>query len=250
MAAGMNSVRMAPPASPIDGRSLRSIANLLQPVLNDAGVRIETAGGRLLARCEPPLDVRCVPPEAAFSGELRDCLPQGPDAGRLRRLLTECQMVLHQAAENGTGVAGDINGVWAWGEGLIGSARSPSAVTARVYSSDPLLLALDSALADVGSGRRSTDAGAGTSGAARLLTALAQLDDTRRLIWVGGAGDRDLDELLAKAETALRSGRLARIELGYWPAPGTAAPARVVSLRRRSLWRWWRKPDSPWETPP
>lgn len=246
MVAGMNSVMMAPPASALDGRALQFLAKLLQPVLSDAGARLDVGAGRLLARFEGPLDVRCTPPESAFGTDLREGLPQGPDAGPLRRLITECQMVLHQAAESSVGVPGGINGVWPWGEGQAAMVPGPPGATARVFSNDPLLLALDGVLAS-GTGRRPlNDAGTGASGASRLLTALAQPDQTRRLIWVGSAADGDLGELLATAEAALHRGRLSRIELSWWPARTLAGASHQLLLRRLLLWRWWRKPVRPW----
>lgn len=245
MAAGMNNVSMAPPEQTLDARGLHTLSTLLAPALQEAGLRVEAGPGRLLALFEPALELRCTPPEMATAAALRDCLPEGRDAGRLRRLLTECQMLLHQAAEAGTPLPGGANAVWAWGEGRRLAPRAAPGV--RVFSDDPLLRALDASLSGPAAGAARTDAGAGTAASARLLTTLAQADGSRRLIWVGAASDPGLPALLESAEAALRRRALASIGVSCWPGGG--APARRVRLERGQLWRWWRRAVAPWNPP-
>jgi hypothetical protein len=251
--AGMNSVTLRLPASALGAADRNSLTPLLAPLFAAEGAKLEDAADGWLASFDDPPEVRCTAPERSAGHELRACLPEGLGAPRLRRLLTECQMVLHQAAERlPTGTCG-INGVWAWGEGAWNITGEPTStepenaalLPARLVSRDPLLIALSAVLA----GRTLAPAAdrdrfdLETRNLARALEGQTLPFDP---VWQGSGKEIVLPELLAAAEAALSGGRLTRISVSWWPVEGGAAG---WSIHRWSLWRLWRRPDSPWKIP-
>jgi hypothetical protein len=78
--------------------------------------------GEWLLRSEAPLQVRTVTPEFAAANPSEDILPRGRDAGGLRRLMTELQMLLHEHPVNAQrqlrGLPA-LNAIWMHGEGML-----------------------------------------------------------------------------------------------------------------------------------
>ena len=237
MEAGMNDVAMAPLRGALDPAGIAVLADLLAPVLADAGLDWHPAQQRLLLRMRGPLSVHCWPPEWAYRHPLRDKLPTGPDAGRVRRLLTECQMVLHQAREAERVLPGDANAVWAWGEGQV---QAIPGLAVRLYSDDPLVRACLRAPASA-----APNADSAIRACQHALHGGSTLNDAQ--VVQASAGDAELDVLLVSAETALRQGRLSAIELTLWHPDRLTAPEARCRLRSRQLWRWWRRPQRSWE---
>jgi len=94
----------------------------LNPLLQDDGMSLHACGAALLLACTTPLDVDPLPFAAIAGGLLPDRHPEGPDGGRLMRLLSEIQMSLH-AVTHRTGQPTrdgqpDISGLWLWGSSL------------------------------------------------------------------------------------------------------------------------------------
>jgi hypothetical protein len=83
------------------------------------------------------------PAELALGADMEDCLPQGDQQSRWRRLLNEAQVALHQHPVNAERTARGVlpvNSLWFWGAG-----RLPANVPARfrrVASDEPTLVAL------------------------------------------------------------------------------------------------------------
>ncbi|HKU15802.1 MAG TPA: hypothetical protein VJQ52_15505 [Steroidobacteraceae bacterium] len=75
-----------------------------------------------LVHSERALDLRTATPESAVASPLEQAMPQGRDAGELRRLMTELQMLLHDHPVNVArlrrGVP-EVNAVWFHGAGEI-----------------------------------------------------------------------------------------------------------------------------------
>lgn len=66
-------------------------------------------------------------PEAAAANELEHAMPGGPDAGELRRLMTELQMLLHDHPVNEVRARRGlpaVNAVWLWGAGAIAPTQT------------------------------------------------------------------------------------------------------------------------------
>lgn len=77
--------------------------------------------GSWLVHAGQAMDIETMCPEAAASRELDSALPNGKDAGSLRRLMTEMQMLLHDHPVNErrtrTGLP-VVNALWPWGSGI------------------------------------------------------------------------------------------------------------------------------------
>lgn len=80
------------------------------------------AEGEWLLNSEQPLHVQTVTPEFAAANPAEDILPRGRDAGGLRRLMTEMQMLLHEHPVNTQrqrrGLPA-LNAIWVHGEGML-----------------------------------------------------------------------------------------------------------------------------------
>jgi hypothetical protein len=101
------------------------------------------ADGEWLLRSEAPLQVQTVNPEFAAANPAEEILPRGPDAGGLRRLMTEMQMLLHEHPVNTQrqlrGLPA-LNAIWMHGEGMlsdvsahVGALTLPAACGDDVY---------------------------------------------------------------------------------------------------------------------
>jgi hypothetical protein len=99
----------------LDPTRAAAIAERLTAGCAEPGFAVHAVGGTLLAHFDDVLDVQTTDP-APHAGRRVDVqLPRGRDGGRLRRRMTELQMILHEA----NGVAGElpVNAVWLWGGG-------------------------------------------------------------------------------------------------------------------------------------
>ena len=107
---------------------------LLDPLfsehLQSTGLELHHASDHeWLLRSEQPLQVETVSPEFAAANPRAEILPRGRDAGGLRRLMTELQMLLHEHRANVSRQARGapaINAVWIHGEGVLSDMTSAS----------------------------------------------------------------------------------------------------------------------------
>jgi len=105
-------------------------------LLSDLNHHMEGRGWRFRAagpdedwqlECEVPIDCSSVPPDAAEGRNLRELMPRGPDGARVRSLMNEIQMLLHDHPVNVERAARGrpaINSLWLWGFGPVREARS------------------------------------------------------------------------------------------------------------------------------
>ena len=78
-------------------------------------------------------------PEAAAANELHLAMPRGADAGELRRLMTELQMLLHEHPVNQSRARQGlpaINAAWMWGNGVV-TEPSLTPVLPKVFADAP-----------------------------------------------------------------------------------------------------------------
>jgi hypothetical protein len=103
----------------------------------DSGFRLHAPDqGGWLCRCPEGLRCTSVEPAAAIGANLRDLLPAGPDAARVRAFVNESQMLLHDHPVNVRRTArGEpaVNSIWLWG---IGAAARPTVRATGVLMSD------------------------------------------------------------------------------------------------------------------
>jgi hypothetical protein len=83
-----------------------------------------------LCECPPGLEFTVTEPAVAVGRNLRELLPAGRDAVRVRSLVNELQMLLHEHPVNGRRAAAGqatVNSVWLWGAGVAGSPQGTAA---------------------------------------------------------------------------------------------------------------------------
>jgi hypothetical protein len=199
----------------IDAAEATALARDFDTVWSGAGVHLWAVSNRLYCGFDAPLHVTTQDPEAARGRHLESFLAAGPDAARLRRLMSELEMWLFDHAVNQNRRKESlppISGLWLWGGGA------------------PL------ATLPVPSG--------GASGEDVLFDAFAAGSERVADVMVvdaapGALGWRAMESRWLEPTLAdLRRGRIARLEL-------SAGEKRfVLSARwRRRFWRrakpWW-----------
>jgi len=115
------------------------LCDVLNPLLKEEGMHLLHAGAALLLACCEPMDAR--PPSfARVSGKmLPNRHPEGSDGGRLMRLISEVQMVLHNNQPPHRSGQPEIHGLWIWG-GSVWPANVPEGMPA-VATRNPFLQA-------------------------------------------------------------------------------------------------------------
>jgi len=187
----------------------------------DGGARlIRGEGGLLLCALQSRLDVATTVPEQIPEADIWDALPSGPDAGRVRRLMSEIEMWLFEHPVNEDRRARGlrpISGLWLWGGGEA-DAPLPD-VQGWTAGEDPLFAAFARRV------RYPDHPGAG-------VVVIAH--------WPGTSEWREVEtQWLSPAFADLKSGGLRRIEL--------SVAERRFSWRARSLRRFWRSIRPWWE---
>ena len=132
-------VMMGIPASGVSPVEAQALAETLNRHFGENLQFHAIEPGRWYARLQPVPEVQTTPPAAAQGVPIEAHLPSGPDGMRLRTLMNETQMLLHEHtvnAERASRGEPAVNSLWFWGGGVIENttARPFSAVLAD----DPL----------------------------------------------------------------------------------------------------------------
>lgn len=185
-----------------------------------------TSAGWMVA-FERPMDACTRSPEAAARSDLAEAMPHGADAGMLRRLMTECQMLLHDHPVNVRRAAQElpaINALWLWGGGEL--AATSSQTLPAIVASDPYA----KGIAFV-HGRPSLDvpSGPGALACDADTVVVAEPMDAQALE----------EQWLAPLMRALSQGSWGRLDV--------MIEGWRLSVSRTSLWRFWRRPRPPME---
>ncbi len=178
-------------------------------------------------RLEGLPECRFVPPGEVHGESMDYVLPAGPDAPRWRRLLNECQVILHQHGQGGG--PGHPGGLWFWGAGSLPPDNRIRPRVRRLFGADPLWAALADWL-DLEYARDGDARGASDS----------TLIEWRPDPGLDRAGNLSaLDDWLAPLWRRLRLGRLDALEL--------AGRRRAWTLGPAAAWRVWRRaaPSTP-----
>jgi hypothetical protein len=198
------------------------------------GLHLEVpAPERWYLRSPEPLD-SATPPTAELSGRYLDgALQEGRQAAYWRRFQTEMQMLMHMSAVNHAREAAGrvtVSGIWPWGGGYLPSA--PPTIWATVISGAPLARGwarLSGGASEIQPRLQQIPAGPVLVVYDALDRALEACDLSA---WEQAAEQLEAD-WLAPALAALKAGRVACIEL--------ASDGRLWRLRRRDLYRFWRR---------
>lgn len=221
----------APVPLPLEAQESTALLDSLNAHLDGTGFALQplTDGGWLLA-CPDGLQCTTAGPAEALGRNLREWLPTGRDATRLRALVNELQMVLHPHPVNERRAARGlpaVNSVWCWG---IGPARPPAHRAAGDLLTDDAWLA---GLWRIHGGR--------VGPPAALAEVLSDGRADLRVTVAGpGAGAPVADALqaleagvLEPARDALVAARLDRLSL--------LTGARVFELSPTARWAVWRR---------
>jgi hypothetical protein len=212
-------------------------------LLDDINRHLEGRGFRLHAQagtvdwqleCDEPIECGSVEPELAAGRSIRDLMPGGQDGARVRSLVNEMQMLLHEHPVNqqraNRGLPA-INTLWLWGFGRI--AEFDEVRLPMLYTDDAWLSGVwrlngvrSRPLGEVATG---IDAGEG-----QVLVAGARPPrDTR-------SGSAIIDSLaeaerscFAPALTALRSGAVGGVDV--------LLGDREYSVERSARFKFWRR---------
>jgi hypothetical protein len=135
----------------------------------------------------------------------------------MRRIMTECQMVLHDLSSYPALAASGVNGVWFWGNRQNSNAshiqdQQPRSIQLR--TSDPWLAALLHLIPQTGTGSPLS-------------------------IWHGTTLTSGLEELLTTKVRELWNGQLNSLSISLWK---DTEPGRIWHLKRHHLLRFWSRP--------
>jgi hypothetical protein len=221
----------APVPLPLEVGESAALLASLNAHLAGTGFRLHSFPGRgWVCECPPDLDCTAVEPAAAVGRNLREFLPAGRDAARVRGLVNEVQMLLHEHPVNEQRAlrgAPAMNSLWLWGFGI---ADEPRAQAQGVLLTDDAWLAGLWRLhgGEAGSPDELRACLRRSAGVVRVAVAPAD----------GDAGLRDrlaaLDQsLLATARTALLEGVVQDLSLRTGHA--------VFEVPGAARWRFWRR---------
>jgi len=130
---GRDSVRLLPDAAmPWDEADARWLCEVLNEFLAEEGMQLIAVGAALMLSCEKSLDACPVPFASIAGGLMPNRHSDGPDGGRMMRLLAEIQMFLHNKPQPTRAGKPALSGLWLWGTSphpVEGSTKSVAVAT-------------------------------------------------------------------------------------------------------------------------
>ncbi len=198
---------------------------------------------RWYLRLDGPMALSTTSIDRALGRAIDELLPQGEEGASLRRLLTECQMLLHGSLVNAERQArgeGEVNSLWLWGAGVLPDA--PKQRYPAVFADEPLARGM-AYLSSVEPGPafasfdsyRSHHRDFALVVLNELREARLDADESARLQCLEGIERQWAAPLLA----ALKSGRLNSLRI-------LSDDGRGWRIQRKQLWRIWRRDSGPW----
>ncbi len=129
LVAAMDHLRLAPPeALDLGAEEAAALLERLNAHLAGSGLRLHAVQpDEWLLEYAREIDCVNAAPDLAADSNLREFQPQGADAGEIRRLQTELQMLLHEHPVNVRRQArGEpaVNSIWLWGVGGVGTVQA------------------------------------------------------------------------------------------------------------------------------
>jgi hypothetical protein len=221
----------APVPLPLEASESGPLLETLNAHLARTGFELRAlADGGWLCRCPDGLECETVDPCNALGRNLRELLPSGRDAVRVRSLVNELQMLLHEHPVNERRALRGlppVNSVWLWG---MGTTREPTAAVQGDLLTDDAWLA---ALWQRHRGR--------VRPVAELGDALREGGADLRVAAVAGRDGRPAADALQALEAnvfapvreALAASQVSRVSL--------CAGDRVIDLAPSARWAFWRR---------
>jgi len=113
---GRDQVRVMPEWElPWCEQDARWLCDALNPLLEEEGMHLLHAGAALLLACCKPMHVHPASFAMIAGKTLPNQHPEGADGGRLMRLVSEIQMVLHGKPAPQRSGQPEVHGLWFWG---------------------------------------------------------------------------------------------------------------------------------------
>lgn len=230
--AGLDHLQLATPVPlPVTSDEEAALLATLNDHVEGTGFRLRACDGRgWLLACPAGLECTASEPAAAIGCNLRERLPGGREAARVRAMVNDWQMLLHEhpvnVARESRGLP-TVNSVWPWG---FGAATAPTGTVRGLLITDDAWL---TGLWRLHGGEVRPLATLGPSleaGTGRILVGIAPrldgMDADAELHWLERA-------VFGPLQSALRAGRLERVELLVGDA--------VFALRATGRLRFWRR---------
>lgn len=232
-AAGLDHLRLAPLAqATLTEEDASTLGALVNSHFSTGELTVAAfVEGAWLLRFDRPIDCSTQPPDAAVGRNVRDFMPAGRDGARIRSLMNEIQMLLHEHPVNQRRERArllPVNGWWLWGFGD-GVADAPGGGVNRwrLHSDDRWLRALGQAL-----GSDSGDITTVGSDAPRgdTLIALSQPPAAR------------VEESLASVDAGLLSMLASSVRAGRMQSLVLLAGSATLHIDWSARFRFWRRP--------
>ncbi len=232
LATGMDHLRLAALADARPDRDeVEAIASTLRGhFAGEVFGLVDYLEGAWTVRCEEAFDVVTHDPVDLVGRDIHDFMPGGPHGARLRSILNEIQMVLHEHPVNERRARLrqlPINALWLWGFGAYTAAPTPLTALRNWYlHSDDLWLR---AFWQVHGGEQ---------------RALGALDAFERntLLAMTQPPTSDPAEALAEVDSSLLARLCQAMQAGNLQGLDVLTGATVHALDRRSRFRIWRRP--------
>jgi hypothetical protein len=183
-----------------------------------------------LIAADRAFDVVTACPDAAAANELERVMPRGPQAGALRRLMTELQMLLHEHPVNDARARRGlpaINALWLWGTGALAPLQSHKTLP-PAFGDEPYLNGIYKLH------RQSVQALPGTCN--ELLCAIATAQRAIAVVPVAGIDSLET-QWIEPLRRALAAGAIDRVDL--------ILDGWHLDVSRASMRRFWRRPLPP-----
>ena len=221
---------LLPAVSWIDEAESARLVGDINRHLEGSGFRLHDsgAGGDWQLECAQPLECTSVEPDRAFGRNLRDLMPGGRDGARVRSLVNEIQMLLHDHPVNlarSERRQPAINCVWLWGIGRLGKVLP--ADLPPLYTDDAWLAGLWRL----------------HGAAARSLGEFAAADEAGKdmLVACASAPGGDSRTALAFAEATCFAPAQARLVQRATAMISMLLGDRAVAVGSRARYRFWRR---------
>jgi len=219
----------APVPLPLAADERIALRAMLDEHLAGSGFRLHDGGyGGWVVECPAGCEFTALEATQALGRNLRDCLPGGRDAVRVRALVNELQMLLHEHPVNERRVARGlpaVNSVWLWGAG---NTAEPHGSTAGWLITDDAWLA--------GLWRLHQGQAGSLDDLPRVLAGSS--GDLRIALAAGLGSAEDLAQLdravLAPVQAAREPGRRGHVTL--------EVEAVLVHVAEVARWAFWRRP--------
>ena len=238
LAAGLDHLRLAPlrTATPSDDEAAALVATIGAHFRADGLRVVDRWRGAWLLHLDANIECVTQSPETVVGHNVHEHMPSGRDGARVRSLLNEIQMLLHEHPVNVQRERArqlPVNGWWLWGFGRTAPGRSIAAAGWNLRTDDAWLRAVWGEHASCG--LESEASSAATTGALAQGDTLIALSEPPGLDAVASLVHLE-SVWLAPISAQVRAGTIDRMELHTGD--------RTLALDGLARWRFWRRSAS------